>query len=113
MQSGGQHAITIAGAVGIATLAWSYASQAQPSSAQVALDNMKCIAAKPDLQTLRTGSDDAKRALLKFGLPCQETVDPAIPDPAKTSLENLQFGFDLYSWLTFLALNAPQIESER
>jgi hypothetical protein len=44
-------------------------------------------------------------------LPCQENARPALPpgDPAAeaSGLENLQRGFDFYSWRTFLALNSP------
>jgi hypothetical protein len=57
--------------------------------------------------------------------PCTESVNPAVPtaankagdssistmkslfDTSHTPLERLQNGFDLYSWLTFLALNSP------
>ncbi|WP_257387495.1 hypothetical protein [Tahibacter caeni] len=40
-------------------------------------------------------------ALLASGLPCDATIVSPI------TLPNLQHGFDYYSWLTFLALNAP------
>lgn len=40
-------------------------------------------------------------ALLTSGLPCAVTNVPPF------DLANLQHGFDYYSWLTFLALNAP------
>jgi hypothetical protein len=45
-------------------------------------------------------------SLLTKGLPCAENVSPRglFGDDA---LANLQRGFDFYSWLTFLALNAP------
>ena len=52
-----------------------------------------------------------KDSILKSGLPCQENVGTAAQaDPAgveASGLENLQRGFDFYSWRTFLALNAP------
>lgn len=52
-----------------------------------------------------------KDSILKSGLPCQENVATgAQADPAgveASGLENLQRGFDFYSWRTFLALNAP------
>jgi hypothetical protein len=46
--------------------------------------------------------------LIKPGMlpPCAPNVSPqggGFPDP----LDNLQHGFDLYSWLTFVALNSP------
>ncbi len=40
-------------------------------------------------------------ALLTSGTPCQPTL------VAPFDLDNLQHGFDYYSWLTFIALNAP------
>jgi hypothetical protein len=52
-----------------------------------------------------------KDSILKSGLPCQENVGTAAQaDPAgkeESGLQNLQRGFDFYSWRTFLALNAP------
>jgi hypothetical protein len=49
-------------------------------------------------------------ALLTRGLPCAEKVNTRglFGDDG---LANLQRGFDFYSWLTFLALNAPADES--
>jgi len=58
--------------------------------------------AKPDAPRELTPID---QKILNSGLPCQENVD--IAGPAKTPLENLQRGFDFYSWLTFIALNSP------
>src|SRR5262249_9308854 len=56
-----------------------------------------------DLKPLPPDAPDAPRELtpidqkiLNSGLPCQENVDTA--GPAKTPLENLQRGFDFYSW---------------
>jgi hypothetical protein len=40
-------------------------------------------------------------ALLTSGLPCTATII------APFTLDNIQHGFDYYSWLTFLALNSP------
>jgi hypothetical protein len=62
-----------------------------------------------------------KDKILKSGLPCQENVRTgAQADPAgieATGLENLQRGFDFYSWRTFIALNSPAdgtpIDSEK
>jgi hypothetical protein len=39
--------------------------------------------------------------LLSSGLPCDATIVPPV------TLPNFQHGFDYYSWLTFLSLNAP------
>ena len=62
-----------------------------------------------------------KDSILKSGLPCQENARPgAQGDPAgneASGLENLQRGFDFYSWRTFIALNSPAdgtpIDSEK
>ena len=72
----------------------------------------------PGLLPIDTASRDKA---LKSGLPCQENVRPAAQgDPAgieATGLENLQRGFDFYSWRTFIALNSPAdgtpIDSEK
>jgi hypothetical protein len=47
----------------------------------------------------------SKEKVLKSGLPCQENVNPAGVEAS--GLENLQRGFDFYSWRTFIALNSP------
>ena len=47
-----------------------------------------------------------KDKILKSGLPCAETVHVEGP-PGKSPLENLQRGFDFYSWRTLIALNSP------
>jgi hypothetical protein len=59
----------------------------------------------PDTQRELTIDHTPKDKILSSGLPCQESVD--INGPGKTPLENLQRGFDFYSWLTFIALNSP------
>src|SRR5215470_11325907 len=53
----------------------------------------------PDTQRELTIDHTPKDKILSSGLPCQESVD--INGPGKTPLENLQRGFDFYSWLTF------------
>src|SRR5262245_12783662 len=49
--------------------------------------------------------DKVKDSILNSGLPCQERVSPKGVE--KERLENLQRGFDFYSWRTFIALNSP------
>jgi hypothetical protein len=46
-------------------------------------------------------------ALLKGDLPCSEEVSGAEGPLGDDELRNLQRGFDFYSWLSFIALNAP------
>ena len=58
-----------------------------------------------DSRKLAQLSPDRKHLLLTSGLPCAEIVTSK-PKPL-TAIENLQRGFDFYSWLTFLALNTP------
>src|SRR5215472_2516242 len=50
--------------------------------------------------------DNVKDSIMKSGLPCQENVRPNIGQETE-GLENLQRGFDFYSWRTFIALNSP------
>jgi hypothetical protein len=63
----------------------------------------------PDPQTKKRAltpiDASTKTTLLNFGLPCTENV--TTEGPAPTGLQNLQRGFDFYSWLTFIALNSP------
>src|SRR5882724_7830574 len=47
---------------------------------------------------------ERKKTLLTSGLPCTEITSQSGPN---TPLENRQRGFDFYSWLSFIALNAP------
>jgi hypothetical protein len=69
--------------------------------------------AGPDLPPgLLPISDPIREAILNSGLPCQERVNPAgppfdNPNVEDVGLENLQRGFDFYSWRTFIAMNAP------
>jgi len=50
-------------------------------------------------------SDATRKSILAVGLPCQERVSPKGQE--KVGLDNLQRGFDFYSWRTFIALNSP------
>lgn len=76
------------------------------------LDPFKGKLAGPSLPAgLLPINDKDKSDILKSGLPCQENVTPsAQADPAgkeDVGLDNLQRGFDFYSWRTFIALNSP------
>jgi len=46
-----------------------------------------------------------RNSIFGVGLPCQERVNPKGQE--KVGLDNLQRGFDFYSWRTFVALNSP------
>jgi hypothetical protein len=59
----------------------------------------------PDPKKVIPVSDQNKAEILNSDLPCQEKVFTGGPE--KEGLENLQRGFDFYSWRTFIALNAP------
>jgi hypothetical protein len=48
---------------------------------------------------------ETQSSILTAGLPCQESVSQFGQE--KVGLDNLQRGFDFYSWLTFIALNSP------
>lgn len=116
--------------VGIATVAgltWLSESTAQsqapktPAAAQAKPAGLQCApATNPDpflpdpFQFSLTGEfpagllpidDKVKDSIFKSGLPCQENVRPSGKE--KEGLENLQRGFDFYSWRTFIALNSP------
>src|ERR1700723_2638288 len=58
-------------------------------------------------------NDATRKSILGSGLPCQESVNPkgqetVAPDNLRPAgLDNLQRGFDFYSWRTFIALNSP------
>jgi hypothetical protein len=70
------------------------------------VDPFKGRLADPSLPPGMLPVDSASRdKVLKSGLPCQENVNPAGVEAS--GLENLQRGFDFYSWRTFIALNSP------
>jgi hypothetical protein len=46
-----------------------------------------------------------KSRIVASGLPCQDNVRPTGPEDS--GLENLQHGFDFFSWLSFIAWNSP------
>jgi hypothetical protein len=50
-------------------------------------------------------SDATRKSIFGLGLPCQEEVSPTGQE--SIGLDNLQRGFDFYSWRTFIALNSP------
>jgi len=50
-------------------------------------------------------NDATRKSIFGVGLPCQERVSPKGQE--KVGLDNLQRGFDFYSWRTFIALNSP------
>jgi len=99
-------------------------SQAQtaPAAAQSSPPPLKCTpAANPDpflpdpFKVRLAGEfpagllpidDTVKDSIMKSGLPCQENVRPNVGQESE-GLENLQRGFDFYSWRTFIALNSP------
>ncbi len=70
------------------------------------VDPFKGRLAGPGLPPGLLPIDPANRdKVLKSGLPCQENVNPVGTEAS--GLENLQRGFDFYSWRTFIALNSP------
>src|SRR6516165_9926116 len=70
------------------------------------LDPFKGKLAGPDLPVGLLPIDDKVRdSILASGLPCQENVSPVGQEDV--GLGNLQRGFDIYSWRTFVALNSP------
>jgi hypothetical protein len=104
----------IAGALGAAAvLSLPVASAAQAPSVKPLAPPCNTLSdLVPNTGSELTPIDEAnKDKLLTSGLPCAETVHPEGP-PGKSRLENFQRGFDFYSWLTFIALNAPADDSE-
>jgi hypothetical protein len=96
--------------VGMAAVAiWPELSLAQIPTNPPNVVSFHCTNSRPSPDVLTGKDDNAKKALLGFGLPCQEVVNPSGPE---TALQNLQHGFDFYSWLTFLALNSPRDGSD-
>jgi hypothetical protein len=86
--------------------------QCNGASGASSRDPFKGSLAGPDLPSQLLPIDETVRDnILKSGLPCQENVTTgAQADPTgkeATGLENLQRGFDFYSWRTFVALNSP------
>jgi hypothetical protein len=49
--------------------------------------------------------DTVRKSIVGIGLPCQEDVGTTGQE--EVELDNLQRGFDFYSWRTFIALNSP------
>jgi hypothetical protein len=91
--------------LGIAGLTiWSQLLFAQIPTNPPNVVSVQCTNKPANPDTL-AGTPDAQKSLLSFGAPCQETVPIAGPG---TVLQNLQHGFDFYSWLTFIALNSPR-----
>jgi hypothetical protein len=85
---------------GIASVIWAQCSFAQSSTKPPDLIGLQCTAEQTTADIL-----SKPNRLLSFGLPCQETLP--FNENGRTLLQNLQKGFDLYSWLTFIALNSP------
>src|SRR5262249_44122590 len=90
-----------------ALITWPALTRAQTPPPVMATDvpSVKC---NPTSDTDPPGSTTPTpitEGLLKSGLPCQQLVNTKgmFQDP----LDNLQRGFDFYSWLTFIALNSP------
>jgi hypothetical protein len=110
--------INILGLVALA--GWSQPSSAQsPPSAKTTQSVPQCnllhdlVPSDPanplssDPTKLTPVDATTKDKILTSGLPCAEIQTDKGPDPAKTPIENRQRGFDFFSWLTFIAMNAP------
>jgi hypothetical protein len=86
------------------------AAAAKPPGLQcntaVVADPFKGKLAGPDIPPGILPVDAATKAsILSSGMPCQERVNPnGLED---IGLDNLQRGFDFYSWRTFVAMNSP------
>jgi len=83
----------------------------QCNSKTIVTDQFKGMLAGPDLPPGVIPVDKKIRSeILGSGLPCQESVNPFKVNAdaiEKSGLQNLQRGFDFYSWRTFIALNSP------
>src|SRR5215831_17733588 len=93
--------MTALGVAGLLTLP--NLSEAQTPATPMKPADCNTMSAPPKLTPV---DQTTKDKILNSGLPCQESVNPDL-DPNKTHLENIQRGFDFYSWLTFIALNSP------
>jgi len=72
----------------------------------VVADPFKGKLASPDIPAGILPVDAATKAsILSSGMPCQERVSTVGLEGV--GLENLQRGFDFYSWRTFIAMNSP------
>jgi hypothetical protein len=115
-------AVGIATAVGLILLSeLSTQAPAQtagaPTASQAKAIGMKCNGTRildpfigklagPDLPAgLLPIDGKVKDSIFGSGLPCQENVTPVGQEDV--GLDNLQRGFDFYSWRTFIALNSP------
>jgi hypothetical protein len=126
MRSSRSRAAELATTIGlISLLVFSARSMAQTAAAPAAspvaglqcngtriLDPFKGSLASPNLFPGLLPIDAAGKTIsLRSGLPCQENVSLAAQgDPSgkeTVGLQNLQRGFDFYSWRTFIALNSP------
>jgi hypothetical protein len=97
---------------GLSAPAWAQtaAAAAKPPGLQcntaVVADPLKGKLAGPDIPAGILPVDAATKAsILSSGMPCQERVSPVGLEDV--GLENLQRGFDFYSWRTFIAMNSP------
>ena len=90
---------------GAATVSQTKAPSMQCNGARL-LDPFKGKLAGSDLPVGLLPIDEKVRdSILGSGMPCQENVTPVGQEDV--GLDNLQRGFDFYSWRTFIALNSP------
>ena len=86
---------------------------ALPQQSDLPTDPFKCKLAGPDFPAgLLPIAEKVRDTIFNSGLPCQENVRPNT-GKENVGLENLQRGFDFYSWRTFLALNPPPSATHR